>query len=117
MQHLPDEYEFSSITAPCYVSEAGGGHIVNGCEVRLRIIGVRFDPVVSPVFCSTSCASECSDVLGLISQSQSVIATMKGDYLGVMEPAVGDTPPGGAEPKASSPLLSPLSPPLSPCWG
>jgi hypothetical protein len=59
-----------------------------------------------------------SDVLGLVSQSQlqSVIATMKEDYMGVMAPAVADTSPGGAEPKASSPLLSPLSPPLSPCW-
>jgi hypothetical protein len=66
LQHIPEEYEYSSTPNACYVSNAGGAHIVPGCDVRLRILGVRFDSLVSPVLLCCCCCLVQRCVLGHI---------------------------------------------------
>ena len=77
---IPDEYEFSSGGGgggggghggggggePAFVAADEGSRVAPGAEVRLRVVGTRMD--ANEIFC---------------------VATMKDDYLGVINAAAG----------------------------
>jgi len=42
-QGIPNEFKFSSVDEPCWVSSDGMDRICNDCEVRLKIVGTVID--------------------------------------------------------------------------
>lgn len=58
---IPEDFEFSALDDPCYVSSDEEVRIIAGAEVRLRIVGIRVDP--TEIFC---------------------VGTIRDDYLGVV---------------------------------
>ena len=58
---LPDDYSYDAAGEAAFVAGDAGARVCAGCEVRLRVVGVRMD--ANEVFC---------------------VASMKDDYLGVI---------------------------------
>eukprot|EP00208_Stichococcus_sp_RCC1054_P001939 CAMPEP_0206142190 /NCGR_PEP_ID=MMETSP1473-20131121/15884_1 /ASSEMBLY_ACC=CAM_ASM_001109 /TAXON_ID=1461547 /ORGANISM="Stichococcus sp, Strain RCC1054" /LENGTH=152 /DNA_ID=CAMNT_0053537081 /DNA_START=670 /DNA_END=1128 /DNA_ORIENTATION=+ len=58
---IPDDFDFTALDDPAYVSADEEIRIVAGAEVRLRIVGVKVDP--TEIFC---------------------VGTIKDNYLGVI---------------------------------
>lgn len=46
---IPDDFDYSALDDPCFISEDEEIRIVAGAEVRLRIVGVKVDP--TEIFC------------------------------------------------------------------
>lgn len=58
---IPEDWEFNAIGDPCYQSPEADARIMEGCEVRVRIMGTKIDQ--QDIFCIGSIKD---DYLGLV---------------------------------------------------
>jgi DNA-directed RNA polymerase II subunit RPB7 len=59
---IPEEFEFSALDDPCYVSQDEEVRVIAGSEVRLRIVGIRVDP--TEIFCVGTIRDDFLAVIG-----------------------------------------------------